>query len=164
MVNKKGFTVIEFIVSFSLVTVIMLLLMQLFVGMSSSYTNAFIKTDLIVKQTSILKQINEDFELKRVKNISSRTPKKLEIYFYDNTSKILEVKDDILYYGDIQIKLIQNLKIGNFEFKNKQFSPSVNGEVDSYFQIKLPISYPNIEGDVGINIIKMYNSTNYPVS
>ena len=56
---KKGFTVVELIVSFSLVMVIVIFLFQIIISLKNLSTNSGVKTELLNKQSLISNEINK---------------------------------------------------------------------------------------------------------
>lgn len=54
---KKGFTVVEMLVSFSVATIVMVLLFNVIMLIKDLYTDYGIKTELLIKQSNILKSI-----------------------------------------------------------------------------------------------------------
>ena len=65
--NKKGFTVIELIVSFSLVMIVVVILLQVVVLVKNLYVNAAIKTELLNKQAIMNRKVSEQFTNKDIK-------------------------------------------------------------------------------------------------
>ena len=59
IIMKKGFTVVELIVSFSLVMVIVIFLFQIVISLKNLYTNSGVKTELLNKQSLISNEINK---------------------------------------------------------------------------------------------------------
>ena len=60
--NKKGFTVVELIVSFTLAMTISVFLFQIVINLKNLYTNSTIKTELINIQSLVSRQMNENFK------------------------------------------------------------------------------------------------------
>ena len=59
--NKRGFTTVELLVSFTLVSVIVFFLFEIIFVLKDLYVSAGIKTKLLTKQAVISEIINDDF-------------------------------------------------------------------------------------------------------
>ena len=65
--NKKGFTVVELIVSFALVMIVVVILVQIVTIVKTLYLNAGIKTELLHKQAIMNRKISQRFNQKDIK-------------------------------------------------------------------------------------------------
>ena len=93
IMNKKGFTVIELIVSFVLVITIATLLLQMVILLKNIYTSSGVKTEMLNKQAVISRQINKSLIEKEVSSVSNCGD--YCIMFTYNTNETEELKIDI---------------------------------------------------------------------
>ena len=169
MKNKKGFTLVEMLVSFTLSMILIIILFQLIINLKEIYLVSGVKTHLLNKQYLITNKIYKDLNEKVVTEIipCNTGTMCVEFVFSDNTSKILEMNSTYgtLKYDDYTITLDPNSTFGvaqvntaatlldkriltiNVEIKNKLFK-------DTDFGIS--IVYPYYTEDVMNTTINNY--------
>ena len=91
---KKGFTVVELIVSFSLVMVIAIFLFQIVIGLKNLYTNSGLKTELLNKQSLISNEINKKLTTKGISTLSKCGSYCVEFLYSDGTSDKMTIDYD----------------------------------------------------------------------
>lgn len=162
--NNKGFTLVELIVSFVLISVISIFLFQIVSIINNIYNEKGIKTELVLEQSNISNMINKD------------------IYLNDqdgnNIIKILKINDNQvdLLYKNVGIKSIyidrnkNAITYGNYS--QKFLSGTIIGSIDVDFDymmdstlkndgiavINIPISYNSIDNSYDINILIRFNT------
>jgi type II secretory pathway pseudopilin PulG len=165
--NKKGFTVIELIVSFSLTTIVILLLFQMLLTLRDFYVESAFKSQLANRQALLSSKINNDFKNKEIKIALKCGDYCLTFIFEDNTSKklIVDNQNNIFTYGDYSTKLIDGSSFGDFYVRNEKIMglPS-NADLDSFIEINIPIFHPLLEEDFGINILYQYDSNSSAIA
>ena len=105
--NNKGFTVIELIMSFLFTSILALSLFSVIVLYRAKQTDTTIESDLIAFKSHIIMDIQEDIQVKGLKEISYCPPNDDErragekihprcviMSFNDNTSKTFEIGED----------------------------------------------------------------------
>lgn len=164
--NKKGFTTVELIVSFSLVAVIVFFLFEIVLILKDIYISSGIKTKLITKQAILTESINNDFVSKNLLAVARCTDAVdanacVDFTFSDGVKRlIVNRENNTVTYNDITTKLIDGSRIGNIKISSET---SVNKEFSKYdgiLTISVPIYHNLIEKEnFGINIIHQYNSS-----
>lgn len=167
MKNNKGVTIVELVVSMSLLIVIATFLFQIIISLKEIYNSSGIKTELLNKQAIISKMINEDFLEKKVEMAlkCSSSDNCLAFYFKDGTRKTLQFekrKDNnpaYLIYGDYKAELASNSDFGNYSIETKTITSNIGLTNDSILKIDIPITHPSLKNQTfGINIVYQYNS------
>ncbi len=162
---KKGFTLVEFAISFCLISTISLLLFELIISMKTLYINGNIKTTMLDKQAIILKRIYDDYnnyDLKTVQNCGDKCYR-FTYLKKDTTIKtadlMIDVENKKISYDDYTMKLENGSYIGDI-------TTSVNNEImnnttinNSLLTINIPIYNSMVDGDYGFNINMPYIST-----
>ena len=149
MKKNAGFTLVEIIVSFTLTMVIVLFLFQLVITLKQIYTNNFVKSNLVLKQSNISRMINSDLISSYLGNVTNvaNTINCYNITFeygsrnicYDNSTKTIS-------YNDYEFQLDKNVEIDS---KNVLVGYDTT---NSILKINIPVTYPDIDGDFGIKI------------
>lgn len=178
-VNNKGVTIVELVVSISILTIIVLFLFQLILSLKEVYNSSGIKTEMLNKQAIINREINDDLndkqlELARSCSTSPDVINCISFYFKDGTSKRLEFiqKTDsspaYLVYGDYKTELASgsdfNFATSNYNIKAITITDVVDLTNDSILSINVPIVHPNINNDYGIHVVYQYNSNNTSIT
>ena len=58
--SNKGITIVELVVSISILSIVVLFLFQLILSLKEVYTSSGVKTEMLNKQAIINREINED--------------------------------------------------------------------------------------------------------
>lgn len=161
MRSQKGFTVVELILSFSITTIVIVLLFQLLLSLKDLYNTSGYKTELFIKQSTINEQISKEFTTKTITNISDCGIDCITFEFMDGTSSSLSIDrtNKIFSYGTYKTKLVNDSYYGEPVVEFYRNIANVNNNLDSYILINIPILYPLYEDEnFGINIIYQYDS------
>lgn len=177
--NNKGVTIVELVVSISILTIIVLFLFQLIISLKEVYNSSGIKTEMLNKQAIINREINDDLNTKQLelaRSCSSNTEviDCISFYFKDGTSKKLEFikKTDnspaYLIYGDYKTALVDdsdyNFNTSSYNIKATTITDVTNLTNDSILSINIPIIHPDINEDYGIHLVYQYNSNNTSIT
>ncbi|MEG0266048.1 MAG: glycine rich domain-containing protein [Bacilli bacterium] len=166
--KRNGFTTVELIVSFILVSIIVFFLFELIFIIKDIYTNSGIKTKLLSKQALLSEKINYDFRTKELSIANKCGETCLELYFSDGKSKVLSYdrKAGILSYGTYKEFLVDGSKFGNIVITAEASKyPLTNQELNGILTIKVPIYNTFLpEEDFGLNIVYQYNSMKTAIS
>ena len=153
---KKGFTVIELIVSFVLVSIISIILFELIFSIKELYVSGDIKTTLLNKQGIMTKKIYDDLNEDTLTEIKSCGVSCLIFKYPEGERKLLvDVGANTLTYGNYTMKLIDGSHFGELSFNNSNTDSLLNV---SEFYIKIPILSDFLDEDFGIHIVKTYNT------
>ncbi len=87
--KNKGFTTIELIVSFTLVTVITILLFQLIFVLKDLYVYSGMKIKLLTKSAKMSVPINNDISTKNLVSAQKTSNNSINLCFADNSCKTL---------------------------------------------------------------------------
>lgn len=163
MAKNKGFTTVELIVTFSLVSVISLFLLQIIIVLKDIYIDAGVKTNLLTQQAILSEKINHDFRAKKVLIAYKCGDNCVKFHFNDHTEKELKYDRDnnTLIYGSFKEELLTGSSFGNIKMTSKTLSaPKYDkNKLNGILSISLPIYNKNFKGeDFGINVVYQYNS------
>lgn len=165
--DKKGFTVVELIVSFGLVMMVVIMLLQIITIVKTLYVNAGIKTELLSKQAVMNRKISQRFNNKNVKAAVRCGEGCLTFIFEDDTSSILKIDKknnkfsfinndtDVVNYTT---KLLSGSSFGDIDISNETIVTVSDGKNNSIIHIKIPIRHSLVDGDYGINLVYQYDS------
>lgn len=116
MRNKKGFTLVEMLVSFTISMILIIILFQLIINLKEIYLVSGVKTHLLNKQYLITNKIYKDLNEKVVTEIGSCSNGTMcvEFTFSDGTTKSIEMDNayGTLKYDDYTIILDPNSTFG----------------------------------------------------
>lgn len=168
--KQKGFTLVEVIVTFCLVSTISLLLFQIVLSIKDLYTSSDYKTVLLVEQGNLVRRINDDmFDMKlkglkscgTTKNASSAKCIIFELYddiALDTVNKRLEIYTDKIVYDSYSMTLQNGSKVVTNKISIKSFSKDDNKMAyNSILKIEIPIENKLTEGNFGIETVIQYN-------
>lgn len=157
--KKNGFTVVELIVSFTLVSIISIILFQLIFSLKDLYVGGDIKTTLLNKQGIMTKKINDDLTERTLLGISGCGVSCLNFAYSDGNSQLLvDVAASTITYDDYTMKLSEGSEFGELDFSNYAISSTPNTS-NSFFNLNIPIVSKFFDSDFGIHIVKLYDSS-----
>lgn len=158
---KKGFTVIELIVSISLIAVITLLLFSVIRSGNNIYQNEIYNTELLIKQSQISYALNNNFKTLKPIKITSCGNLCIDILYENNETDTLKIDriNNTIYLDKEKYILPRNARIdyvysdiATFQTKN---------ELDSILNIYVGILDEKNDENYDINIIYMFNNATY---
>ena len=161
--NKKGFTVVEFIVSFCLASTISFLLFEIIINFKDLYIKGNIETAFETKKSNILKLVNNDLRMKDVYEVKSCGEDCIEFLFSNNISKKLKIENNVISYDNYSIKMISGTTIGKIETSNLHSTTSDN-QINSIFSVNIPIKNKLSDEKFDINFIYLYNDSSTTVT
>ena len=156
--DKKGFTVVELIVSFTLAMVISVFLFQIVINLKNLYTNSTIKTELINIQSLVSREMNENFK-KGIISVDECGDRCFEFFYTDDTSDKLIISDDSIEFGNYKSKLPNNSYIKNESVNIASSAMLADSFDDSTLIVNIPIYNDNYKEEIyNIKIVYPYNS------
>lgn len=165
--NKKGFTLVETLVSFVLVSVISIFLFQIVVIIRNIYIEKGVKTELYVEQSIISNTINKDIYTNidsgnYLTSIVKNSNTSLTFTFSNGTSKLLTVdlNTKTITYGDNKQVFMNGCKIGNITVTNKyEVLSGVTYKDNGIVSVTVPITYKDYKEDFGVRLTTRYNTS-----
>lgn len=156
--NKKGFTVIELIVSFTLVTVISIILFQLIFSLKELYVSGDIKTTLLNKQGIMVKKIYDDLNEDTLISITSCGVSCLTFKYEDvDKTLLVDVAANTLTYDNYTMKLSEGSYFDKLSFEYTEPTESGSLVDNSKFNLSVPIKSKFLnDEDFGIHVVKTY--------
>lgn len=88
--NRKGFTIVEMLVAFSVATIVMILLFNIVLLIKDLYLEYGIKTELMIKQSNILKSMQD----RTNEGLISITACGIDCYNFDTGNQTYNLKYD----------------------------------------------------------------------
>lgn len=161
--NKKGFTVVELTVSFSLVSIIAIMLFNLIFSLKELYVSGDIKTSLLNKQAIMDKKIYEDLNSRDLKSITACGVSCLTLTYADGSSNLLiDVGANTITYDNYTMKLnngtsIEQVSFDTYLYEQENSQNILSTKDDAVFHIDIPIKTTLLDDDFGIHIVKTYN-------
>ena len=149
--NNKGFSLIELMTTFMLVSVILFMLVELLLSLKQIYNEGDLKTTLLINQANIERRINDDVFNSNIFSLSSCGTNCLSITT-DIGIKELKVEDNKIVYDGYSMKIAKGSTIGNLTFN--EITSAINGQNASIYKIDIPLTNRLVEGDYGIHIVK----------
>ena len=167
MKNNKGFTIVELITSFAMASIVMVFLFTIVMFLKNNFIAKSVKTDLLIKQSLLSKELNKDFRNNRLLSYNTCGNKCFECHFVDGENKQLVVSEngDLITYGDYTYELTNSSYAGAINTNVEYFSVDSNLVNDGILVIEIPIKnkkYP--DEDFGIKVIYQFNSKIYNIS
>lgn len=159
MINKKGFTIVEMLVSFILSMIIIVIMFELILSLKNLYQTSGIKTELLNKQNLMTNKIYSDLIEKKVSIIGSCGFECIEFTFLDKTVKRIEIDSNngIVSYDNYTIKLTNGSYFSKITIND--VGTTTNGVNNRIFSINIPIYNSMFKNDnFGINIVYIYNN------
>ncbi len=159
--KKNGFTLVEILISFSLSSIVMVLLLNIVLLLKDLYVEDGMKTMLLINQANFNKRLEDELSKNEVTEISSCGESCLTFNFLNGSTKTLSYNqaENALTFDNYKAELVKGTKVGVFKAQTKTITtisnPSYN---NSILSIEIPITHNLIDGEFGVNFIYPYNS------
>lgn len=160
MNQKRGFTLIEIAVTFSLISVVTVLLFELIISLREIYIKGDLQTTLLSKQGILTKKINDDLQELKLKSITSCGAFCITFSYQTGASYnlSLDIDKNAIQYHDYVWVLQEGTKIGTVNTTIYQNSSTTSSGNNAILKIEIPITHKLLEKDYGIEILYQYNN------
>ncbi len=148
--NNKGFSLVEIMTTFMLVSIILIMLIELLLSLKSIYKEGDLKTTLLINQANIEKQIYDDVFNNPSLSLVSCGENCINITTKSGV-KSLQVTDGNVTYDNYSMKIASGSSVGELTFNS--YDQTVGTDTITIFEIDLPITNKLIDGDYGIHIV-----------
>ena len=165
--NKKGVTILELLISITLVSIVILLLIKVIFSLDNINNDKSYASNDEISRTELIKNIESDFLKLKLEGLEIRKEENITIkFYYENTYKELKIAKD---------KITYNNETKTLESSNATYDLCPSYEYisldDNYYLIKINISVlinnenTHIEDDINLTYIGLKKeSNNYPLN
>ena len=162
--SKKGFTLVEVLVSLTLVTVIAIFLFQIIYVLHDVYLEKTVKSELYIESSNLSNVINKSIlnrsrEGVTITSVTKNNDDSVTIKFSDRRTMRINIdrSSNTISYGDYSVSILPKANIGNIEvYYNYEMVELANNGV-AY--IRIPITSEEYNNDFSVRIFFRYNST-----
>lgn len=149
--NKKGFTIIETIATFLLVSTVSILLFELFVSLEQMYNKGEIQTRLIINQANFQRRVEQDLANSASVSITECGSNCLRLSL-DGLEKELKIENGKLFYDNYTLKNVSGSTIGEMTHQSisKSFADGGSATIEDIY---IPIKNKIVSGDYSIHIV-----------
>ena len=105
--NKRGFTVVELMTAFALVSVIAILLINLTLTLKEIYINGDMKTALLTKQGNMTDKIYKDLKENKLISLTSCGTNCVN-FDYETGTKVLKIDKETFEAEDVTAKFLDD--------------------------------------------------------
>lgn len=161
MRKKRGFTLIEIVVTFSLISVITLLLFEIIISLRELYIKGDLQTTLLSKQGILTKKLSNDLEELKLKSITDCGPYCITFNYQMGVSYNLSLDPEkmTIQYHDYTWELPEGSKIGTVQTSIYKDASITNIDLDNaILKIEIPVTHKLLEKNYGLSLIHQYNS------
>ena len=157
--NQKGITLVELLVSFSIITILSLGLFKATLNIEEKQMINISKNNFVSFNSIINNSIQNDFLTKEINSFTQCGTNCYEIKYKGNEIKKLELNKDkkIISYGDVKEKLPNNYFFYD-DIKLTEYT-STDNESNSYILLNIPIRSNFDSNKKDIKIMYQYNGT-----
>lgn len=163
--NKKGFTTVELITSFSLSITILIILFNIVLLLKNYYEDINSKTKLLVSKDNLSYAINNKFKNSTIKSLTTCLDTNncfLFTYEDDTTSKLVyDENNKIITFDNYTFEITDDITVSNISIK-EDYTLSSSTIYNGYFVINIPITSNNI--DYSIRIMYQFNTENLVIN
>ena len=155
--NQKGITLVELLVSFSIITILSLGLFKATLSIEEKQMINITKNNFVSFNSIINNSIQNDFLTKEINSFTQCGTNCYEIKYKGNEIKKLELNKDkkIISYGDVKEKLPNNYFLYD-DIKLTEYT-STDNENNSYILLNIPIRSNFDSNKKDIKIMYQYN-------
>lgn len=158
--NKKGFTVIELLASFSLAISIFIILFNVVLIIKDDYQDIKDKTNLLVNKNNLSYIINEQLKNNTLTSLTTCDDHNicyLFTYEDNNTDKLIyDSANKVIRFHNFTFEVDDTITLGDINIK--EYYDQVTTSLDGYFIINIPITQN--KKDYSIKVIYQFNTDN----
>lgn len=157
---KKGMTIIELIVTFTLVSTVAVVLFQIAMIVQGIYNKYETTTEMLSDVAIISNQLNNELLDKQIIMIEAciAISNCYEFTYSDYTKDVLKYDEMSIIFGDFKKTFINNVILSDIKIDNF-ISPVTNEFVnDSFITIKIEVTSEQLDEKFYINVLHQYNS------
>ncbi len=149
--NEKGFTIVETIATFLLVSTISVLLFELFISLEQMYNRGEIQTRLLINQSNFQRRIEQDLANSATVSITECGSNCLR-FSLDGLEKELKLEDGRLFYDNYTLQNVSGSTIGEITHRSilKSFTDGGSATIEDIY---IPIQNKIMKGDYSIHIV-----------
>lgn len=152
--KQKGFTVVELMTTFVLISIIGTLLIQLTITLKEIYINGDMKTTLLTKQSTITDKIESDLNNNKLISLTSCGETCIDFTYLSGVKQLkIDKTKKVLSYDNYAIKLGDSNNFSNISVTKENYT------IGNIINIKASITNKLVKGDYGINIIYQADSS-----
>lgn len=145
--NNKGFSLLEMLVSISILSIVIVFMMHLFANIRNVYTSNREEFEYEIIKSKVIKAISDDLNDSKLIRYEKNSNKKVTLYF-ENGNKTIEINDNNIRYYDneneyLNEKLPDGSIVGNILISGSNF-------------VKISIPVGNNFKRYDINIYEVY--------
>ena len=175
MNKKRGFTIIEIIISVALISVVMLFLFQLLTDVEFEATHPTYAKENQVVRASVMRSVQQDLSNMPLKSIDSTNKQRIKFIYQDGTTpleKVLTISDSAISYGseeawelqgqdvkidtdNIQVKIVGNDPSLCTDIQNQELQITEQ-HCPNYQYVKIVIPITNGNEDNVIDDIELF--------
>ena len=158
---KRGFTVVELIVSFSLALVIAVFLFQITFNLKNLYEKSTIKTELLNIQALISREINNKLKNNDIQTVLNCGTYCLNFIYAngENDNLILDYNNKTIQFGTYKVELPKNSYFEAATIGSSYSGTFSDNSNNAMMIINIPIYNEKIEDqNFGVNIVYQYNT------
>lgn len=169
--SKKGFTLVELLMSIVLSSVVLILLLQMLLVLKDLYVNDSIKTEILIRKSNIIKKISSTFEespITKIRTCGTNPSNCLKFTLASGSEYELSLDrtKNIVKFGSFNVKLTESSEI--YEdldacyFYNNMSLTSGSASHNTGIRIRIPIKDNLLEEEFDATIIYQYNGNDFP--
>lgn len=163
--NKRGFTTIELITSFSVAITILIILFNVVLLIKDYYQDINTKTRLLVNKDNLSYAINSKLKDNTLKSLTTcaDTSNCFLFTYNDNTSDklIYDIDNSIITFNNYTFEITDDITVSNISIK-EDYTLSSSTIYNGYFVINIPITSNN--KDYSIRIMHQFNTENLMIT
>lgn len=165
--NKKGITILELLISITLISIVVLLLIRVMFSLNSIASSKNYASEDEISRAEIIKNIESDFLSQHLNGLNINTNNNIELIFqYENSASKLIINQNSLTYNNEKYTL---------NSKNAAYDSCLKYEYqdldDGYYllKIEIPVLINNENTTLNDDIILTYlglknENSNYPLN
>ncbi len=163
--REKGFTIVEILVSFSLAIIVLIYIFNVLSHLKNLYTEDGIRSQLLVKQSGIVRAIEKALSGKRITTISSvvdasgRHGHRIALKDRKNSEEssvdlfVDNGDNKMIYFGEQKVEFIKGTDMGIPEVKVVKTKGMPEGYNNAVAFITVTVKHHLVEGDYGVRVV-----------
>lgn len=155
--TEKGFTIVEILLSFSLAIIVLIYIFNVLAQLKNLYTEDGIRSQLLVKQSGVVKEIENEINGKTIESIvaiNDISKQGHRILFSDgsNADLYIDSKNRVVTFGEHKVQFIEGTEIGLPVVRIVRTDDMPENANNAVAFISFSIKHKLVDGDYGIRV------------
>ncbi len=150
MKDQKGFTTIELMISFIIISAIIVTMLASILSIREAQYEESVYSTAVTTKNSITKHIQDDLTIRTITSVDITDKTNVKLFLGDGNERTISITSNCITYLNEEIclpKINEDNSILTFDTAN------ITTSKDGFLVVRVPIIHPDLEQELSVEII-----------